>query len=248
MSLIWFEWSLLFLAGWILLFLLTKENEVRREVVGASLAACVFGFTEPIFVPRYWDPPSLFNLAQTTGFDLESFIFTFAVGGIVVGLFERLFSVRHRPLEPEDTRFSQAFSLGTITAAMVLLFTIVVAFSPVNPIYAAIGTLFSGGILALWFRPDLTKKMVVSMFLFAALYVTYFLYLVFAAPGYVTSVWDLRALSGVLISGIPLEEILFALGFGFFWSGIYDLYAWRRVEISGLGYISGLNKRSGPEK
>jgi hypothetical protein len=48
-----------------------------------------FGLTEPLFVPRYWDPPSLFNLAATTGFDIESLIFCFAIGGIGAVLYDK---------------------------------------------------------------------------------------------------------------------------------------------------------------
>lgn len=40
-----------------------------------------FGLTEPLFVPNYWSPPSLFDLARSTGFDIESFIFSFGIGG-----------------------------------------------------------------------------------------------------------------------------------------------------------------------
>ena len=47
-----------------------------------SLATSPFGLSEPIFVPEYWNPPSLFDLAQRTGFDIESLIFCFAISGI----------------------------------------------------------------------------------------------------------------------------------------------------------------------
>jgi hypothetical protein len=40
------------------------------------------GLTEPFFVPEYWTPPSLFNLTEKTGFDIESLIFSFAIDGI----------------------------------------------------------------------------------------------------------------------------------------------------------------------
>ncbi len=233
MSLVWLGWSLLFLAGWIALFFTTRSSEVRTEVLIASLVASVFGLTEPIFVPRYWDPPSLFNLAQTAGFDIESFIFAFSIGGIVVGLFERVFRVRHHDLPADGSRYSKRFSLAFITAVMLLMFSTEILFIPVNPIYAALSTLLAGGILTVYFRPDLRKKMTVSTFLFAAIYIAYFSILVILTPGYVPSVWDLRDLTGILILGIPIEEILFAISFGFFWSGVYDLYSWRTVEIVG---------------
>lgn len=47
-----------------------------------SLATAPFGLTEPLFVPEYWNPPTLFDLAQRTGFDLESLIFCFGIGGV----------------------------------------------------------------------------------------------------------------------------------------------------------------------
>ncbi|NQY26146.1 MAG: hypothetical protein HRT92_03100 [Piscirickettsiaceae bacterium] len=41
-----------------------------------------FWLTEPLFVPDYWIPPSLFYLAVTTGFNIESLIFCFGIGGV----------------------------------------------------------------------------------------------------------------------------------------------------------------------
>jgi hypothetical protein len=236
MHLIWLEWSLLWLGAWLVLFLLIKDTDVRKEVLGASIIASVFGLTEPIFVPRYWDPPSLFNLAQTTGFDLESFIFAFSVGGIVVGLFERIFFVHHRALEPGETKYPRNTSLFAFTIFVSALFISLLLFLSLNPIYSTIITLVTGGLLIVYLRPDLRLKMVSSAFLFAAFYLLYFLWFVLFAPGYVVQVWHMQALSGVLIAGIPLEEILFALGFGFFWSAIYDLYAWRKLEIKGFRF------------
>lgn len=54
----------------------------RKAMLWASLFSPPFGLTEPLFVPAYWSPPSLFDLARTTGFDIKSLIFTFGIGGI----------------------------------------------------------------------------------------------------------------------------------------------------------------------
>ena len=72
--------------------------------------------------------------------------------------------------------------------------------------------------------------MVVSAFLFLALYFVYFLTLIAMSPDYVEQVWNLQAISGILIIGIPLEELLFALSFGFIWSSIYEHLTWRRLK------------------
>jgi hypothetical protein len=47
-----------------------------------STLTALFGLTQPLFVPAYWNPPSLFDLAHRTGFDIESLIFCFAIGGL----------------------------------------------------------------------------------------------------------------------------------------------------------------------
>jgi len=80
MQYVWFIWSLIILALWAIIYLLRKES--RKEMLKMSLITMPFGLTEPLFVPEYWFPPSLFNLAIKTGFDIESLIFSFAIGGI----------------------------------------------------------------------------------------------------------------------------------------------------------------------
>ena len=53
--------------------------------------------------------------------------------------------------------------------------------------------------------------------------------LVWLAPGYINEVWNLPALSGVLVFGIPLEELLFGWTFGMYWSGVYEHVMWQRT-------------------
>lgn len=49
----------------------------------ASLSCTLLGFTEPLFVPEYWSPPSVLKWGR---WDLESFVFCFAVGGVTAVL------------------------------------------------------------------------------------------------------------------------------------------------------------------
>ena len=50
------------------------------------------------------------------------------------------------------------------------------------------------------------EKMIVSAFMFSALYFLYFLTLIAISPGFVEQVWNLKAISGILILGIPLRN------------------------------------------
>jgi hypothetical protein len=65
--------------------------------------------------------------------------------------------------------------------------------------------------------------------LFLAYYILFLQGLEVLAPGYIERVWKLDVLLGVQIFGMPVEELLFAMGFGMYWSGVYEHFTWRRV-------------------
>jgi hypothetical protein len=94
-NLTWFFWSLGLVAVWLAVYLF--RNEARKRMLWASLLTMPFGLTEPLFVPEYWNPPSLFDLARRTGFDIESLIFCFCIG----------FKEKY----PDRRRYLHAFSL-----------------------------------------------------------------------------------------------------------------------------------------
>ena len=102
---VWLTWASAFLAPWAALYLAFPLQ--RKTMLWASAFTAPFGLTEPLFVPEYWNPPSLFDLAARTGFDIESLIFTFAIGGAAAVLYSILtgrgtqpmaIRERHQPL------------------------------------------------------------------------------------------------------------------------------------------------------
>jgi hypothetical protein len=84
----WLAWASAFLLPWSALYLAFPLQ--RKTMLWASAFTAPFGLTEPLFVPEYWNPPSLFDLAQRTGFDIESLIFTFGIGGVAAVLYSVL--------------------------------------------------------------------------------------------------------------------------------------------------------------
>jgi len=237
MHLEWFGWSLLLLLIWGIVRENVHSHEIRKEMLVVSAWTSLLALTEPLFVPRYWDPPSLFDLAQTTGFDLESFIFCFAIGGIGYALYMVFFPVGHEPPVPRDERIDARhkyhFPLLLSTPALFIALSLLTG---LNPIYSAIVSMMAGGIATWYCRPDLKRKMAASAVLFLCLYFLYFITLIAAAPGYVERVWNLGAISGVLVFGVPLEELMFAFAFGFYWSTVYEHFTWKEVPVK---YIPG---------
>lgn len=224
---VWFVWSTAFLALWGLLFALNPGK--RQGMWRTSGVTALFGFTEPLFVPAYWNPPSLFELARRTGFDIESFVFAFAVGGIAMVLYNSLTGRHLVPLSPED-RHHPRHRLHR--AVLIVPFALLVPayFLPWNPIYPSLLCLLVGAVASAVCRPDLIRNTIIGGLLFLGIYAVFMLGLRWLAPGYIETVWNLPVLSGVLVYGIPLEELLFGLTFGMYWSGVYEHVTWRKVR------------------
>ncbi len=225
----WFFWSLLLLVIWAVTYLFLKTGESKREMLIVSAWTSLLGLTEPIFVPDYWNPPSLFDLAHRTGFDIESFIFSFAIGGLAVVLYNLFFSYRPNVMgDMERHHARHRYHLWALLSAPIVFVALLLS-APINPIYSAFIAMMVGGVATWYCRPDLKKKMIASAFLFLGLYFLYFLTLIAAYPGYVERVWNLGAISGILFLGVPLEELMFAFGLGFYWSSVYEHVGWHTL-------------------
>ncbi len=221
---VWLLWSTAFLCPWALLYVYSPS--MRGEMLQVSAATSLLGLTEPIFVPEYWNPPSLFDLAQRTGFDIESLIFCFAIGGIAAVLYSALAGSSAHPMSAAERHAGiHRFHLLALAAPYIVYPALY--FLPWNPIYPGIAALAIGGAANVLCRPDLARNTLVGGAIFAALYAVFMLLLTVSAPGYIETVWNLPALSGVLIGGIPLEELAFGFAFGLYWAGVYEHFTWK---------------------
>ncbi|MBI4152041.1 hypothetical protein HY496_03650 [Candidatus Woesearchaeota archaeon] len=220
----WFSGSLAFLVVWLLIFVCNPS--ARKEMLWVSSFTTILGFTEPLFVPEYWNPPSLFNLAQRTGFDLESLIFSFSIGGIISVLYEVIFrKFEHRKLRTIPSWHWLAVS------APIFIFTLLFVTTALNPIYSASIAMFLGSLLVMVCRRDLMVKMVVSGGVFLLFYFGLLLFFNLAFPGYIQAVWNWEAISGITIMGVPVEELAFAFTAGMLWSSVYEHV--RNLRIDG---------------
>lgn len=224
---VWFAWSSAFLIPWGLLYWRFPRH--RRTMVLASVLTLPFGLTEPLFIPQYWDPPSLFDLAQRTGFDIESVIFSFGIGGVGAVLMNVLTRRITAPIESADRAHSR-HRLHRV--ALVSPFVMFLLLLPAgwNPIYPGIVAMLVGAALSVWCRPDLRWHYLLGGLVFAVYYALFFVGLaVMAPPGYIAAVWNLQDLSGIRLGFMPLEELLFAIAFGGYWAGAYEHVAWRHA-------------------
>ena len=121
------------------------------------------------------------------------------------------------------------FHIIALTSAPIV-FIVLFFLTKLNPIYTAIIAMFIGGISALLCRPDLKKKIWIGGLIFLVLYSIFFFLFNIVYPGLVPSIWNLSAISGILILGIPLEELMFSFTFGMLWSSIYEHVYWYKLQ------------------
>ena len=227
MQYVWFIWSLIILALWAVIYLFKKDS--RKEMLKMSLITLPFGLTEPLSVPEYWMPPSLFDLAAKTRFDIESLIFSFAIGGIGVVLYNLIFKQTFQEITHTERNHRRHRLHIYILFVPAIVFLILALFTSLNHIYCGTIAMFLGGLATLYCRPDLKRKIWVGGILFTVLYFIYFGSILPFYPQYVELYWNLDSLTHILVLGIPFEELLFAFTFGMYWSGLYEHIYWRKL-------------------
>lgn len=90
------------------LVLYCRASPANRPVilrVGAVTA--LTGLAEPLFIPDYWNPPTLFDLGQRTGFDIESFMFNFSAGFNAAAIYGALRTWGHGGVAAAERRGSR---------------------------------------------------------------------------------------------------------------------------------------------
>jgi hypothetical protein len=224
---VWLVWSSAFLVPWLAAFVAFPRY--RQPMIWASICTTPLGLTEPLFVPAYWSPPSFLDLARTTGFDIESLIFSFGIGGVGAILYDIL-AGRVLTAIPAAQRHAPRHKLHYVAVAVPFLSFPLLSLVHWNPIYPAIIAMALGAVATMLCRPDLMRKTWVGALLFVVFYSVFLLGVELTAPGYVARVWNLDALSGVQIVGMPLEEFLFAAAFGAYWSSVYEHFTWKSLS------------------
>jgi len=227
---VWIVWASAFLLPWAALWIAFPRH--RRAMLWASAFTTPLGLSEPLFVPEYWSPPSLFDLARTTGFDIESLVFCFGIGGVAAVLYEVLTGARLEPVPAAERHLPLHRHHYKALAAPFVSFP-VFYWLPINPIYPGILAMIVGAVATILCRPDLKTKTWIGGAVFTAYYAVFVLGLEWLSPGYVERVWNLAALSGIRVGPVPLEELAFAAAFGTYWSGVYDHFTWRRPVARG---------------
>jgi len=199
---------------WFLIYLARKD--LRREMLWASLWGMPFGLIDYFLVPRYWNPESLFGLIKKFGVGPESFIFFFLMAGIVSVVYEFLWRKKTAKSRVKKHIRYLPFLIGAAVFCLMLFIF------PDSAIYALIAGGAAGALATIYLRPDLWPQVIASAFIFSLLYFLVLFLVNQIFFGMVQNFYNLKNTWGILVFGLPLEELAVAFFAGAFWSTFYE--------------------------
>lgn len=193
----------------------------------ASFWGMPLGFIDFFLVPAYWRPESLFDLIKKYGVGIESFIFLFAMAGIASVIYEFLW--KEKPVKLAHGGRSHFWLVFFIPLGFVVLSILF----PLMAVYNLMIVGAVGVIITAYLRRDLWRQIYISAFIFSFLYLSVLVSVNFIFNGFVEHFYNLRNTWGILVLGIPLEEIGVAFFAGAFWSTIFEFTkAYRERKLS----------------
>lgn len=199
-------YSLIFVLVWIVFYILRPD--LRRRMLIFSLIITPTGpLSEFWFLRDYWRRPTI------TGYpiSIEDAIFAFAIGGIAYGIYKIVFNMAAVQSQDQPRRAWLVIAFFIITFLPLVVLT---DGFHVNSIFSSALSLLLIAILTWMLRPDLLKPSILSGILIALLFFLVYKAMQVIFPGAI-EYWCMGCNpSGIRISGINLEELLWDFAWG----------------------------------
>jgi hypothetical protein len=220
--------SLLFLVPGALVW--TLRPDLRRVIRRMAVMAIPFAFTESWFYPEYWEPRFLFDLADRIGFGIEDLLFVVGLAAFTSTAYAAVTGTRYVS-DGDRQRTEIVRRVAMILGATFLLVGAAVLLD-VPMIYAAPPIMLAVAAVLVGLRRDLLVVGAVGALVSTLVYgVLCWLFLVLF-PDAFASTWHTEQFLNIFVLGLPLEEILYALGAGAAASVVYPfVFGERLVRI-----------------
>lgn len=204
---------------WLILFIFRKD--LRREMLILGFFVGIFALLPEFlwFLKDYWDP---LRYLTVFAYVWQEFLFGFLLGGIASVIYEFLFDKKERKGKIHWLHF---FIPPLVVLASFGIFTNIFH---INSMYSNIIGFCLLLLIIIVSRPDLLVDSLVSGITVGILCMTGYTVMFFFYPRLIADWWLLQNTSGILIRGIPLEEIVWFFMFGLVCGPMYEF--WKRVK------------------
>lgn len=208
--------GLIFGLVWLAFFVARKD--LRREMLTLSLLIGVLGpLSEHFYLQDYWSPEYLFP----SFLRIEDFLAGFFLGGISAVGYEVIWRKKHQCACGLKTNWV------LLPAALLGLGSMIFFFHGLgwNSIYASIVSFLITAGLILIVRPELAPAALGSGLTLAVIMFVFYLIYQQIYPGIIQEWWQLKNISGILLFGVPLEELLWGFTWGLIGGSLYEFVA-----------------------
>lgn len=207
--------ALLLLPLWLYGFIRNKDSRKEILICGTlfGFAAIAIGYCYADI--DYWNPPYIFNNI----FHFEDFLYGLMFGGLSAEIFE--ITLGYKSVQTKRKKMWILIPIFYIITF--LCFYILVDVLGINSIWAHILPPFIVGLFSMILRKDFIIPTIVSGIIMMIITFLWQKLIIFIYPTAITDYWRLENMSGYMISGVPLEELLFAFALGFGASSFYEL-------------------------
>ncbi len=218
----YFVGTVIFFIPWIFLFMYRKD--LRKEMVVMSTLFAIASVVSAYlwWTVDWWRPQTITG----TRVGIEDFLLGFSNGGIAVVLYEEIFKKRLYKRKKEHTH-----NTGAIIIAMFCFLIISIlfySFHVTSFAACAVGLIVATTCL-MYFRKDLILTSLFNGLLMILVTIPVYYFLILFSPGWVEKTWLFSHLTGIKITGIPLEDLIFYFLLGLFVAPLYEY--WQGVRL-----------------
>ena len=213
--------ALLFIPLWVGLF--WRNPALRREMLVMSGVFVAIGVPMELllFTKDWWHPQTI--TGTTVG--IEDVVYSIGNGGYMAALYCALFRARPEPAYAPPSWLRKLLPLAAISVLPLALFYGLGVHSFVG---TTIGSLLAL-VLVLKDRWDLWRVAALSALVGTLLAVPVYVIMEAVFPGWIAATWDLRRLSGVVVAGIPIEDLAWYVYTSALWSTYYKFAAGQKL-------------------
>jgi len=207
---------------WLILFLVRRD--LRKELMFLSLMGALMAFlTSSWFMKDYWIPVCI----KFFGSCLEDILNGFVLVGTASVIYEVIFRRKHSNKKIGLYVYLIAF---VIEISIFLIFIILIKYFSFNSIYSSVIAMAIFGLAIMLIRNDLIKDALFSGLFMGLIFIIGYPILTRIYPELFIRFWKLSNLSGIYLTGIPIEEIIWAFFEGLLVGPAYEFIAGIRYK------------------
>lgn len=202
---------------WLILYIQRKDLRKEMFFMGIFVSLGAFFLEVFIWTKDWWNPKTI--TGTTAG--IEDILLGFLVGGIIVSIYEEIFKDKLVKIREKKTAHLKHFLIVVLLSTFVGSF----AFFYINmhSFYSSLFAMLIPTLVIYFYRKDLIPLSLASGVMTVLISIPIYL-LWFIVDPTAINFWVHKNISGTLIIGIPVEDLIWFFAAGMFISPLYEFW------------------------